>query len=119
MYPNPFRPIWTTNSTGQAVASPLNVSASTVAAPGNLPGNSQGDGANVDIRVENPTSAWAYVTFGDGSQPVATYAAGTSNGIGFAPNSVEVIEVPGTTNSVSVILSTGTGFVRFARGLGI
>lgn len=115
MLDNPFQPIVSTTTNGQSVAAPLNVSASTTAASGNLPGNSSGDYQNVDIRIENPNSAWAYVTFGDGSQPTAT----SSNGIGFAPNSVEVMRVPQTANSVSVILSTGTGSVRFTRGLGL
>lgn len=115
MLDNPFQPIVVTSANGQFVASPLNVSASTSATSGNLPGNQSGDVQNIDIRIENPNSAWAYVTFGDGTQPTAT----SSNGVGFAPNSVEVMRIPPTANSVSVVLSTGTGSVRFTRGLGL
>ena len=112
---NPFRPIVVTKSSGQVVAAPVQVSASTTAATFTLPGNTSGDVSNVDIRVENQTASWAFVLFGDGSQGAAT----TANAIGFAPNSVEVMEVPSTCNGGSVILATGTGTVAFERGLGV
>ena len=115
MLANPFRPIVVTKNSGQVVASPVQVSASASASSFTLPGNTSGDASNIDIRVENQTASWAYILFGDGSQGAAT----TSNAIGFAPNSVEVIEVPATCNSGSVILATGTGTIAFERGLGV
>lgn len=120
MYPNPFKPIQgrTVNNgvIGEFVyAAPLNVAASTTAASGQLPGSNTGHDGNVDIRIVNETNAYAFVTFGDGSQPTAT----VNNGMAFLPGSSEIVQVPQTCNSVSVILSTGSGTVQFMRGTGI
>lgn len=118
MWPTPFAPIFGNNATGIEQTPPLVVAASTTtSAASALPGNSQGDGANPDIRIENTTNGWAFCNFGDGAQGAAT----VSNGIGVPPGVSTIVRVQPTTNSVTVILAAAatSGPVRFLRGAGI
>lgn len=118
MWPSPFQPISLSTAAGQEYVAPLVVSASTsTSAVATLPGNSNGDGTQPDIRVENQTNGWAICNFGDSNQGAATLI----NGIGIPPGAAQVVRVAATTNSVAVILSAGAtaGVVRFLRGIGI
>lgn len=117
MWPTPFQPILLTTVGAQEYIAPLVVAAAVAtSAVLPLPGNSQGDPGNPDIRIENQTNGWAICNFGDGNQGTATLL----NGIGVPPMSAQVLRVAATTNSVSVALSTGAtaGAVRFTRGSG-
>jgi hypothetical protein len=115
MWPSPYQPQLQNTSAGMEYLPPTVIAATASASAATLlPGNTQGDGAQPDIRIENQTAAWAMCNFGDASVAAAT----VSNGIGIAPNSAHVVRVAPSTAYVSVILSTGTGNVRFLRGIG-
>jgi hypothetical protein len=120
MWPTPFAPIttgsWTPGT--QELVAPVTIAASTSAsAVTALPGNSSGDPAYPDIRIENQTNGWAMCNFGDASVAAATL----TNGVGVPPGAALVIRVGGAVNSVSVILAAGatSGNVRFLRGSGL
>lgn len=113
----PIAPLYAPNSgvgAGGLVAN-LTVSASTTAASGALPGNTQTNDF-CQIQIANTTSGWAYVNFGrtTAEVPVAT----TANGYPVAPGGVAVITVSSEVAAVSVILGTSSGSVIFTRGSG-
>lgn len=118
MWPNAYTPIFSNTTAGIEQIAPLVVAASTTtSAASQLPGNSQGDPANLDICIENPTNGWAFCNFGDSAVAAAT----ASNGVGVPPGTVRIVRVQPTTNFVTVILASGatSGNVRFLRGAGI
>ena len=119
MQPRAFQPLWgNTGIGGIEQGAPTVVAASTtVVAATLLPGNSQGDGQNDVISIENTTNGWAFCNFGDANVPNATL----NNGVGVPPGSVRIVCVRPEIAYVSVILNTGAtaGNVRFLRGNGI
>lgn len=119
MYPGPFAPIYTTNSSGQSISGLATTTVTPTAGSavsGKLGGNVNGDSQNVDVLIVNTSSVLVTVTLGDGSQAAAT----ASNGIPIVPNMPYVVRVPATANSVSVFLAAAAtaGTVYFVRGLG-
>lgn len=110
MNTNPFSPATVVSSAGEAVLAPTQVSAGTSATSFTLPSAT----GFPCIRIENQTNAWAFVLFNNQGA-----TASTSNCQGFAPGSVEVMQISSKITGGSVILSTGTGTVAFSRGIGV
>lgn len=119
MQPNAFQPLFgNTGIGGNEQTAPTVVAASTATSAATLlPGNSQGDGGNPVIAIENTTNGWAFCNFGDANVGAATL----NNGVGVPPGIVRLVTVMPSTNFVTVILNTGAtaGAVRFLRGNGI
>ena len=99
------------NSAGGLVAS-VTVAASTTASTGTLPGN----GYPKNIQISNTTTSWAYVNFGNST---SLAAATVATGYPVPPGAAYVVTISTEVNTVSVILSTGTGNVIFTRGEGV
>lgn len=118
MWPNAYTPLFSNTTAGIEQIAPLVVAASTTtSAAVALPGNPQGDPANLDISIENTTNGWAFCNFGDSGVAAAT----VSNGVGVPPGTVRIVRVQQTTGYVTVILAAAatSGNVRFLRGSGI
>lgn len=103
--------VWAATSTAfNAMSTTKTVSASTTSASATWADN---DKAGDCLRVFNNTTAVAFLKYGIGAQ-----TATTAN-IAIAPGAVEVIAVGDATDTVAVILSTGTGSVYLTKGSGL